>query len=359
LGAERTASRTKLLCFVLIIHFLNFSMRWSVSETINIAEIAAKISKDIFGHFLWRNHPAKDDNFPCSNPKHIGEGGKPKKTHPADVVFYYDDPYLGSTIYLHTDLKSYEKDSITPTKLKGALKSLCFTTECAKDSQDWRIKYSVNSGDLHDVRGMLFIHNHDNGYERCFLDAIEKVNFQSLPVAPNTYVHFLGPQDIQRLYSIGNDLIRLNYSGDLSPKYTFYYPDLVMWRRLGDVWDQPATIESLTGPYLIIKHEATKTVEAGYLIYYNQPGASVEEFEYFIDSLSRFQMLDSAVKIRIRVTAQNPDKNLRSIFHAAKKKYAKAWGFDPHREEILNRIEIDQITSVTSTYNPGKMGWRE
>ena len=330
-----------------------------MAETTNIAEIANIISKDIFRHFLWECHPKKDDNFPCTNAKHLGKGKKPKLTHPADAVFHYEDPYLGSTIYLHTDLKSYAKNSITPTKLRVALQSLCMTIECANDSEEWRTKYSVDAGERHEVRGLLFVHNYDNGYEKCFRDAIDKVNLKNLPIAENTYVHFLGPHDIQRLYSIGNDLIRLKDSNDLPQKYTFYYPDLVLWRRNRDVWSQPATIESLTGPYLIIRHEATNDIKAGYLIYYNRPGDSVEEFEYFLDSLSRYQLLDSEIAIRVRVTALKPNEELRSIFQMAKKKYAKAWGFDPKRETILDRITIDEITSVTNTYNPGNMGWRE
>lgn len=329
-----------------------------MAETANIGEIAAKLSKDIFRHFFWEVHPKRDDNFNCTNPEHKGEGGRSKATHPCDVVFYYDDPYLGSRIYLHTDLKSYGKDSINSATLRSAFKSLCMTIDCAKDSEDWRKKYSIEPGERYEVRGLLFVCNHDNGYEKDFSDAIDKINLHNLPLAANTCLHFIGPYDIQRLYNIGNDLIRLKESGDLPSEYTYYYPDLVMWRRQGDVWDQPATIESLTGSYLIIKHAKTKTVSSGYLVYYNRPGSSVEEFEYFIDSLSRYQMLESGEIIRIRVTDPNPDENLLSIFHTAKKKYVKAWGFDPKREAILDEIQIDQITSLTNTYNPGKIGWK-
>ena len=53
------------------------------------------------------------------------------------------------------------------------------------------------------------------------------------------------------------------------------------------------------------------------------------------------------------------DTNLKSVFRMAQKKYVKAWGFDPAREAILSQIQIERITSVTSTYNPGDMGWRE
>ncbi|MBP0640202.1 hypothetical protein [Cupriavidus sp. AcVe19-6a] len=60
----------------------------------------------------------------------------------------------------------------------------------------------------------------------------------------------------------------------------------------------------------------------------------------------------------MKVVSKAPD-DLKSIFHTAKKRYVKAWGFDPSREQILEKIDIGRITAVTSTYNPGDMGWRE
>jgi len=330
-----------------------------VAETANIAEIAVKISKDIFKHFLWETHPKRDDNFKCNNPEHLGDGKKPKDTHPGDAVFSYDDPYLGRRIYLHTDLKSYAKGSINSTSLRKAFKSLCMTIECANESSEWRNKYSVDASEPHEVRGMLFIHNHDNGYDKPFYEAIEKVDLSALPVAPGSILHFLGPHDIQRLYSIGNDIMRLKCEDELPKEYTFYYPDLVMSRRQGDVWGQSATLETLTGPYIIIKHQSTENCGSGYVIYYNRPGNSPEEFEYFIDSLSRYQMLESGERIRVRVTDENAIDDLKSVFQMAKKKYVKAWGFDSGREAILDQIEIDRITAVSNNYNPGDMGWRE
>lgn len=330
-----------------------------MAETINIGDIAEKISKDIFKHFFWKTHQKRDDNFSCMNAEHKGKGDKPKGTHPGDVVFFYEDPYLGKHIYLHTDLKSYATDSITASSLRGAFKSLCMTIACAKVSSEWRTKYSVDASERYEVRGLLFVHNHDNGYDKPFYEAINKVNLQALPIAPGSLLHYLGPHDIQRLYSIGNDIIRLTYDGELPKEYTFYYPDLVMSRRLGDVWFQPATIEAITGPYIIIKHKSSNNCQAGYIIYYNRPGESPEEFVYFLDTLSRYQMLESGEKIRIRFTNNTAIDDLKSIFQTAKKKYVKAWGFDPRRNAILDDVEIERITSVTSTYNPGDMGWRE
>ena len=139
-----------------------------MSETATVAEIAHKISKDIFSCFLWKFHPKIDDNFPCTNTNHLGDGGKAKSTHPGDVVFYYDDPYLGRKIFLHTDLKSYGAKSITSTKVRTALKSLCMTIDCARVSSEWRTKYSVDESESYDVRGLLFIYNHDNLYANSF-----------------------------------------------------------------------------------------------------------------------------------------------------------------------------------------------
>ncbi|MBP0640203.1 hypothetical protein [Cupriavidus sp. AcVe19-6a] len=207
-----------------------------MAETKNIGAIADELSRDIFRHFRWQTHPKTDDNFPCGDTSHTGTGGKPKATHPGDVVFFYSDPYLGKPIYLHTDLKSYAKDSITATTLRSAFRSLCLTIDCAKCSGTWREKYSVPASEPHDVRGLLFLNNHDNGYDKAFYDAVDKISLEGLPIAAGTQIHYLGPHDIQRLYSIANDLLRQIAADEIPKDYTFYYPDLVMTRRQGDVW---------------------------------------------------------------------------------------------------------------------------
>jgi hypothetical protein len=329
-----------------------------VAETINISEIASKVSKDIFQHFLWNIHPKRDDNFVCTNEAHTSEKGLLKATHPGDVVFHYQDPYLQRRIYLHTDLKSYADDSISPKRLKSALQSLCMTIECANQSKNWRELYSVDSNNAHEVRGLLFVHNYTKGYARSFNDAIRGVKLNTLPLAPGTQLHFLGPEDILRLYSIANDIIRLSYASELPSNYSFYYPDLMLFRRHGDVWNQPATIESLTGPYLIIKHGPDKASGPGYLIYYSRPTTTPEGLQYFLDSLSRYQMLESGERIRVRCTS-SASTNIKSHLEIAKERYASNWGFEPARVAILNAIEIDVIASVTDTYNPGTTGWRE
>ncbi|BDB19259.1 hypothetical protein cym2001_26240 [Pseudomonas sp. CYM-20-01] len=333
-----------------------------MSETVNIGEIAEALVQDIFSYFKWEIKPRWNENFSCHCPHHLTPTKKPKDKHPGDVIFFYEDPYLGSTIYLHSDLKAYKEESITKTKVRDAFKALAMSIECAQDSESWRSTFSIDTSEEHEVRGLLVVHNHDHGYHKVFSDLIDNIGFDSIPIPANVCLHFFGPEDLMRLYSIANDIMRLMHQRKISPDYTFYYPDLVMRHRQGDVWGQPATVEALTSPYLILQHsnlQAGNNSQAGYVVYYNRPGASPEEFEYLLDSLSRYQMLESGKEVQIRVTHKSPHHDVTANFNLAKTKYAKMWGFDPIREQVLNDIKISSITSMVDGYNIAWMGWRE
>jgi hypothetical protein len=331
-----------------------------MAETKPTSEIARKVCDDIFASFGWEVHPKEDSNFSCLCEHHKNsKGTSQKKTHPADVVFCYDDPYLGRRTYLHTDMKSYAKDSITPQKMREALRSLCMTVECARLSEEWRNLYSVPDDQNFEVQGLLFVHNHDRGYQGSFEEVLGKVSISALPVAPNTVLHFMGPKDIGRLYSIAHDLMTLKYKKAIPENYTFYYPDLILKHRQGDVWNQPATIEYLMSPYLLIKHGKTENQNSGFIIYYNRAGETTDEFVYLLDCMSRFQMLEKDAHIRIRNCFTSPSENMLSNFRAAVNKYAKAWGFDSERKAILDAISFESIASMIDTYNPGNAGWRD
>lgn len=331
-----------------------------MAETVNIGEIANRLSDDIFKFFLWKSHPRRDENFKCVSPEHLTSGSKPrqKDTHPADVIFFYEDPYLGRRIYLHTDLKSYGKDSVGTVKLRAAIESLSMSVECAKVSSQWRSIYSVPNDQQFDIRGLLFVHNHDNKYSGDFQKAVDSTDLSTIPIAPHVYVHFLGPSDISRLFTIANDIMRLQHEKTLPESYSFYYPDLVMWRRQGDVWDQAATIETLTAPYFIMKYQSREKSPSGYLIYYNRRGETPDEFVYFLDSLSRYQMLEPEELIRVRIVHIDPHPDIQSNFKSAINKYARAWGFDASRLNVLENIDLRPVTAVASTYTAPFIGWR-
>ena len=58
-----------------------------MAETANIAKMAEKLSKEVFAEFLWQKTGSTNINWPCEDEERHG-----KKTHPSDVVFYYDEP---------------------------------------------------------------------------------------------------------------------------------------------------------------------------------------------------------------------------------------------------------------------------
>lgn len=76
-----------------------------MAETKNIGEMANLISSELFFHFGWKKCKPQDVNWSCENLEHE------KKSHPADVVFYYNDPYTNTVTYIHTDLKSFSEST--------------------------------------------------------------------------------------------------------------------------------------------------------------------------------------------------------------------------------------------------------
>ena len=319
-----------------------------MSETGNIEELAKIISNNIFKWFKWETCPLKDSDWTCVSDHHK------KKTHPADVVFYYSDPYTGETIYINTDLKSYKKDSITTTSISKALKMLSMAIECANISEDWQEKYLINDGR---VVGLLFIFNHDNEFDKELVKLVANINFEKDDIPENVTLFIFEPNRIRTLLNTVIDMKGLIAEGSLPQKdYTFFYPDLIMSKRHGDEWHQPASLEALTSPWLIIKHKKTEEFGEGYLIYYHKAGETIEEFIYLIDAMSHYQMLLSDKLIRIKFT--NACKEAAINFNKAKLKYLEIWGFDETRKIELNKIDAKSITQVVPNYCPIEIGMR-
>jgi hypothetical protein len=133
---------------------------------------------------------------------------------------------------------------------------------------------------------------------------------------------------------------------------------------------RPATIEMLSGPYIIIEHDAVLKYDeieggiverhpSGFIVYYNRPGNSTHEFMYLLDTLSNHQILDSDCSLRIRVACDTPSQNIRSNFDAAKKMYGLDWGFDEYKMKKINRIEFALIENRQKSFLPTNIGWRQ
>lgn len=322
-------------------------------ETGNIETLAKVISTDIFKWLKWETCPPKDVNLTCECEHHN------KKTHPADVVFYYDDPYTGRTTYLNTDLKSYATGSITKRMVTTALESLAMSVECANISQDWQDMFLLHHEEYEKVIGLLFIYNHDGEFDKDFSEILELVDFHKLPIAPGNELTVMGPKFIERLMNIVSDLKMLK-ADETFPSindYTFFYPDLVRSRRCGSEWDKPATIEALSGPWLMLKHRGGENFGDGFVIYYHSSGETIEEFVYLIDAISHYQMFSNDFPIRIRFT--NASENAQVNFEKAKREYLKMWGNDAGRQVQMQRINAAQITHFIKKYNPIEVGMKQ
>lgn len=350
---------------------------YNMSETASIADMADKISKDIFRWFKWERLDLMDQNFSCRKPdKHAPK--KENHTHPVDVLFHYVDPYINKRILLNTDLKSYAKKSITTDQVRKSLQSLAKTIECARISSEWRERYVINEGH-YEIRGLLFIYNHDGEYHKDFYNVFKKdpddknkkpVRIESINVAKGQQLHIIEPQTIHYLTTIISDMHKLHQERTFPEQnYYFHYPDLHLHKANGNRADRPATIEMLCSPYIIVEHdevkkfnETTGSIEEcypkGFVIYYNKPGNNVNEFIYLFDTLSKCQILDGDVSIRVRVANSSYNRDIHSVFKKAITSYSQGWGFDTYKQERLEKIKLEVIETSKSVFSPVEIGWR-
>lgn len=345
-------------------------------EVSNISEVANKVSEDIFRWFKWQKIPLMDENFSCHK---VDQHKKQRKreasesknyTHPVDVVFKYFDPYLNKEILLNTDLKCYASNSIKASAIKIALESLAKTIDCARSSKEWQDKYNLDKRPF-EVRGMLFVYNHDGKYDKSFLNLVKGLNPEKLSIKCDQVLHIIDPQRIEYLTTVVADITKLSINNELPKEsYTFFYPDLYLNKSQGDSENYPATIEMLCSPYMILKHgefhvlnEKTGEKEicgktGGYVIYYNQNGSSEYEFIYLFDALSRYQILSSKSSIKIRVAHHEPCVEIKSNYQKAINLYVRSWGCDEFKHNDLLRIEFEIVNLTVPKFMPGHLSWR-
>lgn len=349
-------------------------------ETGSIAEMASLVAKDVFKWFKWEYISLLDQNFDCIKKEKHAPKKTSKHTHPVDIVFTYIDPYLNRRIMFNTDLKSYARSSIDSVKIRSALKSLAHTIDCARSSEEWRGRYEYE-GQSSDVRALLFTYNHDGIYDGDFYQLFERkkstidgkkektITTETLPLESDTYIHIIEPQLISYMTTLQTDVRRLISEGSFPRvNYQFYYPELKLHKTSGDKFARPATIEMISGPFLIVEHdtvfvtdeisgERNQSFAAGYVIFYNKPGATAEEFMYLFDILSNYQILDRNMIIRIRVLHQKPHRDIRSNFIRAIERYIAEWGFDEYKKNQLEALNLHLVEFQRTVFSSVEIGW--
>lgn len=349
-------------------------------ETGKIAEIANKISKELVKWYRWERLNLLDQNFACSKKAKHAPAKIAAHTHPVDVVFSYIDPYLGRRVLFNTDLKSYASTSIKPGDIRSALKSLAQTIDCARSSEEWQERYNLLD-DSPEVRGLLFVYNHDGNYDKNFVDlfkpkqyksageqeesAEKGANLSSLPIEGDMVLHIIEPKLISYMTTMRADVNRLVQEGTFPRQnYKFFYPDLKLHKTHSDEYSRPATVEMISGPFMIVEHDEVKDSEtgdiafpAGVIVFYNRPGISSEEFLYFIDSLSNLQLLKGNHPIRVRILHDSPHPNLRSNFNRAIERYIIEWNFDQSKRQRLEAIDVELVEIFQTRFSAIELGW--
>lgn len=174
-----------------------------VAETSNIAKMAALLSDDVFGEFLWKRVGPVDTNWPCEDRDH-----HKTPTHPSDVVFYYDNPYSLSRTYINCDLKSYANGTITKSKLAPAIESLARSVSCAEKSAEWQERFLHDQAN-HDICGLLFVYNHDGEYDNDFRRVLSDITPRLNDLPKNSKLVVLGPEDIFWLDNVRYEIVQI------------------------------------------------------------------------------------------------------------------------------------------------------
>lgn len=314
-----------------------------MSETANTARLAELVSNDIFRWLKWGMNPIKDIDFNCVSPHHK------KKTHPTDVVFYYEHPYSGQTIYINTDLKSYKTSSISPGGVRSALKSLAMTIDCALISDTWQTNFVHDSSNW-DVVGLLFFFNYDGNYQKDFMDLLSGITLESLGIQKNQKIAVFGPETINYLINTVDDLRKVVQDKKRvdETSYDFFYPNMVGNKKhFLDFYS--ATIELILSPFMIIKFNDNN--EKDYVIYYREKGHTIDEFTYLIDTLLTYQILTPENNIEIVFYNSDNDSNAMVNFNNAKASYAKSWGLSTH-DDHFQAITTRVMNLKTHHYDP-------
>ena len=403
-------------------------------ETARIAEIAERLSTQIFSFFRWQTLPSglMNQNFECVHKKihtigkekqiknlkaqfeqevlNAEKDGQPaekilelktkqaeqlkklkeaireandemndeddiSKQHPVDAVFYYQDPYENDLVFFNCDLKSYKETSISPASLRNAINSLADSIYCASESEEWNIRYGRE--DRGEVRGLLFLLNHDGQYTKnirhYFYDqknTVEEqtVHIENLQLMPNQFIHIIDPDTVRYVATIRKDVGVLLVEGKFPSKnedWCFFYPDLKR-HRSSMVEDSPATIEMLLGPFLMIKHKSyaplnttNQIKKEGFLIYYKCKGDSKEEFMYFLDTLSSYQIFKENQSIQVRLINPSYNSKAEEFFNNAIKEYIECWHLNISSAQILKDIQFEIISNIEQNFLTKPILYRE
>lgn len=328
-----------------------------MAETSKIAQMAMKLSEEVFSEFFWTKVGPEDQNWPCEDKVLHGV-----ETHPADVVFYYDEPYSQRRTFVHCDLKSYAKGSITAANVHGAVESLAKQVACAEKSEHWRDLY-MHGNVTPEVCGMLFVYNHDGGYDKDFSSHLHTLKDKNLQLPNGSRIFILSPYDIYWLDNVRFDIrqLRGSASSNALPAAAYckyFYPQLDGRANLQPDKARAATMEMLTSPWIVLEYRhGPNHSQRGVIVYYRRQGETEEEFMYLFDFLRHYQVLEDATKVEVRLLESAATAAAK--FQKAKQRYVEGLGDSGHSTELSQKVSailFNKMTQVITDFSPINLG---
>lgn len=331
-----------------------------MAETANIAKMAESISKEIFEVFLWEQTGPKNQNWDCEDQTNHNK----KKTHPADVVFTYREPYSTERTYIHCDLKSYNSTTITKNTIHNALESLSQQIACANKSEEWRKLFAYDNTP-YSITGLLFIYNHDNNYDKEFNNHLHSLNYEKIVLPKGSKIVVLGPDDIDWLNSVAHDILVMRGKKDLpEERYCkFFYPQLIRKSNIQLNEAKAATLEMLTSPFILLEYNTNiddnkpKTPNRNFVIFYRGKGENINEFYYIINYIRTCQLLNDAENITIKLL--EPYKSAPTFFQQAVNIFCKKFDEYDTNSSLSKRIKsikYDSINTVQKKFSTVEIG---
>lgn len=328
-----------------------------MAETSNIAKMASQISDDLFSEFFWTKVGPTDVNWPCEDPAHHGV-----TTHPADVVFYYDEPYSKRRTYVHCDLKSYAATSISPGAIRGAVESLAKQVACAEKSETWRKQY-MHDTCTPDICGLLFVYNHDGEYDKSFASHLTSLKESQLPLPVGARLFVLGPRDIFWLDNVRYEIRQMRGATGtncLPPasRCKYFYPQLDGLANVQPEIAKAATLEMLTSPWIVLEYQREKPSGGrGFIVFYRKSGETEEEFMYLLDYMRHYDMLRHNTHVEIKSMETSPTG--AASFQKAAQRYLASFDQSASTTEfadIVLAIKYSKMTQVKSQFSTVDVG---
>ena len=327
-----------------------------MTETANTAVQAEIMASELFSEFFWNKLGPVNHDWPCEDQ----ELHKVKE-HPCDVVYYYDEPYAVRQTYVHCDLKSYAKGTITTTAVKGAIESLAKQVACAERSETWR-RLHTHDNVTFSVNGLLFVYNHDGEYDADFQKNLIHVAPEALHLPRGSRLVVLGPKEIFWLDNIRDEIQRLR--GRRSPEvpppeHCFYFhPQLVRRANLQVRKAKAATLETLTSPIIILEHHDPKRSEQrGVIVFYSRQGDTTDEFMYLIDTLRKYDLLDDRTSVTVKTLGASQISS--PTFQKAQLQYIEGLvGTNVATDlgDYVNAIRYEPMSHIKTTYSNIDLG---